>query len=160
MPLPIRKWWDNLHFLSVWKICNLCGFCLCNCCMAGLLEVNCQSKGLGSFWITDEIICMTIMRFTAFNKLVKLQCQCNETAGSYDGELSVKCSFNVIGELMQVWFCVVLFFLFYFSKWLNGFVPDDLEYEASDESLSLHGPQRCSFVCPLLTFWSPCGFRL
>lgn len=52
---------------------------------------------------------MTIMRFTAFNKLVKLQCQCNETAGSYDGELSVKCSFNVIGELMQVWFCFSFF---------------------------------------------------
>lgn len=107
------------------------------------------------------MICMTIMKYTACNRLVKLQGQRIEAAGSYDGELSVKCSFTVIGgELMQVWFYVVLFFLFYFSKWLNGFVPDDLEYEASDESLSLLGPQRCSSVCPVLTFWSPCGFRL
>lgn len=50
--------------------------------------------------------------------------------------------------------------LFYFSKWLNGFVPDDLEYETSDESLSLRGPQRCSDVCSVFTFWSPGGFRL
>lgn len=104
---------------------------------------------------------MTIMKYTPYNRLVKLQGQCIETAGSYDGELSVKCSFSIIGgELMQVCFCVVLFLFLYFSQWLNGFVPDDLEYEASDESLSLCGPQRRSSVCPVLTFWSPCGFRL
>lgn len=101
------------------------------------------------------------MKYAACNRLVKLQGQCIETAVSYDEELTVKYSFSAIGgEQMQVWFYVVLFFIFYFSKWLNGFVPDDLEYEASDESLSLLGPQRCSFVCPVLTFWAPCGFRL
>lgn len=104
---------------------------------------------------------MKIMKYAACNRLVKVQGQCVETYGSCDGELSVECSFSVIGgELIQVWFYVVLFFLFYFSKWLDGFVPDDLEHEASDESLSLRGPQRCSFVCPFLTFWSLGGFRL
>lgn len=110
----MRKWWDNFHFLSVWKICNLCGFCLCSCCRAGLLEVNCQSKVMHGcpccVWTTNEMMCMTIMKYTAYNRLVKLQGQCIETAGSYDGEVSVKWSFSVIGgELIHVWFCFSFF---------------------------------------------------
>lgn len=55
-------------------------------------------------------------KHTACSRLVKLQGQCIETAGTYDGELSVKCSFSVFGgELMHVCFCVVLFLLFYLS---------------------------------------------
>lgn len=87
----------------------MCGFWLCSCCMAGVLEVNCQSKVMHGWpcfvWITNEMRCMIIMNYAACSRLVKLQGQCIDTAGSWDSELSVKCSFSVIGgELMQVWF--------------------------------------------------------
>lgn len=136
-----------MHFLSVCLFGFADSVAFPSAALALSWELKCQFKPMQGYEL--------LIKCRACSASVKCK-SVREAVGSCVAKWRTKSSSILIGgELTRV-----AFFSFQHSEWLNGFMPDDLEYETSDESLSPCGPQRCSDVCSVFPFWPPRSFGL